>query len=109
MLAIIVAEGPPTRSGARKSPSERTNAKVAPASSPGIESGRTTRRNVVRRSAPRSCEASTLLRQAARESKAEERRGETWCAGRRRDLARLPRAAGEYARAPHRWEEKRTA
>ncbi len=29
MLAIIVPEGPPTSSGARKSPSESTNAKVA--------------------------------------------------------------------------------
>jgi len=36
-LAIIVPEAPPTRSGARKSPSERTKAKVAPASNPGIE------------------------------------------------------------------------
>src|SRR5229473_3378782 len=38
-LAIIVPEAPPTRSGARKSPRERTKAKVDPA--------------------PRSCEAST--------------------------------------------------
>src|SRR5258708_3717052 len=59
MLAVIVAEGPPTSSGARKSPSDRTNAKVAPASSPGMERGRMMRRNVARRSAPRSCEAST--------------------------------------------------
>src|SRR5437879_7229190 len=59
MLAIMVAEAPPTSNGARKSPSERTNASVAPASKPGIESGRITRRNVARRLAPRSCDAST--------------------------------------------------
>src|SRR5882724_2855220 len=58
-LAIIVPEAPPTRSGARKSPSERTKAKVAPASRPGIERGRMTRRNVCAAPAPRSCEAST--------------------------------------------------
>src|SRR5690349_4108221 len=45
-FAIMVPEGPPTRRGARKSPSDRTNANVAPASRPGIESGRMTRRNV---------------------------------------------------------------
>ena len=36
MLAIMVPEGPPTSSGARKSPRERTKAKVAPASRPGM-------------------------------------------------------------------------
>src|SRR6267143_2672855 len=61
-LAIIVPEAPPTRSGARKSPSERTKAKVAPASNPEMERGRMTRRKVARRSAPRSCEASTSAR-----------------------------------------------
>src|SRR5260370_34722947 len=44
-LAIIVPEAPPTRSGARKSPRERTKAKAAPASRPGMERGRVTRRN----------------------------------------------------------------
>src|SRR5713226_8094350 len=58
-LAIMVPEGPPTRSGARKSPRERTKAKVAPASRPGSERGRMTRRNVCAAPAPRSCEAST--------------------------------------------------
>src|SRR5690242_10366976 len=59
ILAIIVADEPPTSSGARKSPRESTNANVAPASSPGMESGRITRRKVVRLLAPRSCEASS--------------------------------------------------
>src|SRR6266436_5892878 len=53
MLAIMVAEGPPTRSGARKSPRERTKANVAPASRPGMESGRMTRKKVARRSEER--------------------------------------------------------
>src|SRR5215472_13832822 len=57
-LAIIVPEGPPTSRGARKSPNERTNANVAPASKPGIESGRITRQKVCQELAPRSCEAS---------------------------------------------------
>src|SRR6266852_4201625 len=58
-LAIIVPDGPPTRSGARKSPRERTKANVAPASKPGSERGKMTRRNVCAEPAPRSCEAST--------------------------------------------------
>src|SRR6266850_10524 len=58
-LAIMVPEGPPTRSGARKSPKERTKAKVAPASKPGSERGKMTRRKVCAEPAPRSCEAST--------------------------------------------------
>src|SRR6266446_5764563 len=45
-LAIIVPEAPPTRSGARKSPSDRAKAKVAPASRPGMERGKMTRKNV---------------------------------------------------------------
>ena len=49
MLAIMVPLGPPTSSGARKSPRDRTNAKVAPAINPGTESGRMTRRNVLTR------------------------------------------------------------
>src|SRR5207248_9439564 len=61
-LAIIVPEGPPTRSGARKSPSESTNANVAPASKPGMESGRMTRQKVWNEPAPKSCEASTSCR-----------------------------------------------
>ena len=58
-LAIIVPEAPPTSNGARKSPSERTKANVAPASSPGVDKGRMTRRNVCAEPAPRSCDAST--------------------------------------------------
>src|SRR2546425_1544646 len=58
-LAIMMPEGPPTRRGARKSPRDRTKANVAPASKPGMESGRITRRNVCVEPAPRSCEAST--------------------------------------------------
>src|SRR6267143_3900131 len=58
-LAIMVPEAPPTRSGARKSPNERTKANVAPASRPGIERGRMTRRNVSTDPAPRSSDAST--------------------------------------------------
>src|ERR1700733_9971685 len=62
ILEIMIPLGPPTSSGARKSPSDKTNAKVAPASTPGIESGRITRQNVLSGVAPKSCDASSKLR-----------------------------------------------
>src|SRR5271170_8195344 len=62
IFEIMMPLGPPTSSGARKSPNVNTNANVAPARTPGSESGRITRRNVDRGDAPRSCEASTRLR-----------------------------------------------
>src|SRR5271168_1354045 len=58
-LAIMVPDAPPTSSGARKSPRESTKANVAPASSPGMDSGKIMRRNVLPGVAPRSCEASS--------------------------------------------------
>src|SRR5579883_222196 len=61
-FAIIVPEAPPTNSGARKSPSESTNANVAPAISPGMESGKITRAKVFPGPAPRSCDASASAR-----------------------------------------------
>src|SRR5690242_5498998 len=55
---IMIPFGPPIRSGARKSPRLSTNAKVAPAITPGRERGKTTFQNVRIEEAPRSCEAS---------------------------------------------------
>ena len=46
MFEIMMPLGPPRRRGARKSPRLRTKAKVAPARTPGIESGKMTRQKV---------------------------------------------------------------
>src|ERR1035441_2310825 len=62
MFEIMIPLGPPSKSGARKSPRLRTKAKVAPAKTPGIESGKITRQKVCAGVAPKSCEASTKLR-----------------------------------------------
>ena len=45
----MVPDAPPTSRGARKSPRERTKAKVAPARRPGSESGRMTRKKSFQR------------------------------------------------------------
>src|SRR4029077_19235040 len=62
MFEIIIPLGPPNSSGARKSPRLSTKANVAPASTPGIERGKTIFHKVCPGVAPRSCEASTKLR-----------------------------------------------
>src|SRR3981081_1818303 len=62
MFEIMIPLGPPNSSGARKSPRLSTNANVAPASTPGIERGRTIFQKVCAGVPPRSCEASTKLR-----------------------------------------------
>src|SRR5580700_10426188 len=59
---IIMPLGPPSSSGARKSPRLSTKAKVAPASTPGNARGRITVRKMRKPDAPRSAEASTRLR-----------------------------------------------
>src|SRR5271156_1934431 len=59
---IMTPLGPPSSSGARKSPRLSTKAKVAPASMPGNANGRITVRKMRKPEAPRSCEASTRLR-----------------------------------------------
>ena len=46
MFEIMMPLGPPSSSGARKSPRLRTKAKVAPASTPGMESGKITLQKV---------------------------------------------------------------
>src|SRR5271155_3145137 len=62
IFEIMMPLGPPNRSGARKSPRLNTKANVAPATTPGIESGKITFQNVCAGVAPRSCDASTRLR-----------------------------------------------
>jgi hypothetical protein len=62
MFEIMMPLGPPSKSGARKSPRLRTKAKVAPASTPGMERGKITRQKVCPGVPPRSWEASTRLR-----------------------------------------------
>src|SRR5579872_837878 len=62
MLELMTPLGPPSSSGARKSPRLKTKAKVAPATTPGIDSGKITFQKVCVGVAPRSCEASTRLR-----------------------------------------------
>src|ERR1019366_8941531 len=61
-LEIMMPPGPPSSSGARKSPRLSTKAKVAPASTPGNARGRITVRKMRKPDAPRSAEASTRLR-----------------------------------------------
>src|ERR1017187_5623808 len=58
----MIPPGPPSSSGARKSPRLSTKAKVAPASTPGNARGRITVRKMRKPDAPRSAEASTRLR-----------------------------------------------
>ena len=62
MFEIMMPLGPPSNSGARKSPRLSTKAKVAPATTPGIESGKITFQKVCAGVAPRSWEASTRFR-----------------------------------------------
>ena len=57
-VATMVPLGPPTRTGATKSPKDRQKVIVAPATMPAVESGRMTRRKVSNGPAPSSCEAS---------------------------------------------------
>jgi hypothetical protein len=54
--------GPPTSSGAMNSPVVGMSTNTKPETTPGRLSGRTTRKNVVMRPAPRSCAAATRLR-----------------------------------------------
>src|SRR5207302_7713601 len=62
MFEIMMPLGPPSNNGARKPPRLSTNANVAPASTPGIESGKITRQKVCAGEAPRSLDASTRFR-----------------------------------------------
>src|SRR5271169_4545640 len=46
MFEIMMPLGPPSNSGAKKSPRLKTKAKVAPATTPGIDRGKITFQNV---------------------------------------------------------------
>src|SRR5579862_7155775 len=62
MFEIMMPLGPPSNSGARKSPKLNTKAKVAPATTPGIDSGKITFQKVCAGVAPKSFDASTRFR-----------------------------------------------
>ena len=53
-IGIVVFEGPPSRAGVTKKPSDRRKVKIAAVASPRADNGSSTRRKVVRRGAPSS-------------------------------------------------------
>ena len=57
-IITVTPEAPPMSCGVRKSPMTKANTMSAPATSPGAVSGRTRRRKIVTRPAPRSAAAS---------------------------------------------------